>query len=226
MRISDVFVSSTTKPVRKMTKKFFLFGAGITGLISGLIAIVTFYGQFTGLFTLTMQRDAMDKGIELSVTRDFLEPKSTLSIEPMNEIGDMLESDIDVDAARNVDGQFYDERIPYYIAYTYYLRNSGKEMVNISYRLRVIDSYKGVDKAVKIRYIVEDLDTGEIRDKTYMKKGDNPYIIDEVLERFSEGAVKKITIFMWFDGEYTDASMFGGGIKLDMAYSILNAVVE
>lgn len=226
MRISDVFTSTAKKPVKKMTRKFFLFGAGITGFISILIGIVTFYGQYTGMFTITMQRDAQDKGISLSMTKDFLVPTSTLQIEPLSEIGDMLGSDINVEAARNVDGQYYDEKIPYYIAYTFYIKNTGSEMVNLSYRLRIIESYKGVENAVKVRFIMEDLETNKMSDKTYQKTKDNSFLIDEELQRFAEGSIKKITLFMWFDGELTDPSMLGGGIKLDMSFSILNALVD
>jgi len=223
MRISDIFVTKKVKK-RISTRQFLVIGALITGLVSSVIIFVTFYGQYTGTFTLSMQRDAMDKGIELSDNVLFTNPRSTLNINPMEEIGDMIEQDLDVEAARNTDGQYYDQKVPYYIAYTFYLRNSGKEVVNISYRLRIVDSYKGVEEAVMIRYIQEDLTTGEVSDNVYRKIDGSDLIINEDIIQFLEGRVKKITIFMWFDGEYTTPDMLGGGIKLDMSYAITNAI--
>lgn len=225
MRISDIFVQKKVKK-RISTRQFLIIGALFTGLVSSVIIFVTFYGQYTGTFTLSMQRDAMDKGIELSESVLFTNPRSTLNIQPMEEIGDMIEQDLDVESARNIDGQFYDPKVPHYIAYTYYLRNSGKEVVNINYRLRIVDSYKDVDKAVMIRYIQEDLTTGEISDNVYSKVGDSNFLIDEQIIQFLEGRIKKITIFMWFDGELTTPDMLGGGIKLDMSYTITTAILD
>src|SRR5690554_2861303 len=104
MRISDIFVQKKVKK-RISTRQFLIIGALITGLVSSVIIFVTFYGQYTGTFTLSMQRDAMDKGIELSESVLFTNPRSTLNIQPMEEIGDMIEQDLDVESARNIDGQ-------------------------------------------------------------------------------------------------------------------------
>ncbi|WP_264229455.1 hypothetical protein [Acholeplasma laidlawii] len=223
MRISDVFVTKTVKK-RITTRQFLIIGALITGLVSSVIIFVTFYGQYTGTFTLSMQRDAMDKGIELSEDLAFTNPRSSLNIKPMEEIGDMIAEDLDVETARNTDGQYFDTRVPYYIAYTFYLRNSGKEIVNVNYRLRIVDSYKGVEAAVAIRYIMEDLTTGIIIDNIYRKQPDNNLLINEDILSFIDGRVKKITLFMWFDGEFTSPEMLGGGIKLDLTYSITTAI--
>lgn len=225
LRISDVFITKKVKKTLSM-RKFLFVGALITGLISSLIVFVTFYGQYTGTFTLSMQREALDKGIQLSDNIAFTNPKSSLSIQPMEEIGDMIEQDLNVEAARAIDGQYYDPQVPYYIAYTFYLRNSGKEVVNINYRLRIVDSYKGVENAVKIRYIQEDLETGEISDTIHRRIDDSNLIINQNIIQFLEGRVKKITLFMWFDGEYTTPEMLGGGIKLDMTYTITTAILD
>lgn len=39
------------------------------------------------------------------------------------------------------------------MVYIYYLRNLGKEVINVNYCLRIIDSYKNVDKVIMVRYI-------------------------------------------------------------------------
>jgi hypothetical protein len=223
MRISDILVPTrSTKKVKKLSSRFVFLGMLITGLVSSIVIFVTIYGQYTGTFTLSMQKDAIEKGIQLSESVTFENPKSILNIQPLTEIGDMTESAINFDEARNTDGQYYDPVIPYYIAYTFYMRNSGKEVVDINYRLTVLDSYKNVDKAVKVRYVSENLDTGEYIDKTYVK-GEKQHIIDEVLNNFIEGHTLKITIFLWFDGELTDASMMGGSLKLNLTYTIVTA---
>jgi hypothetical protein len=224
-RISDIFVAK--KVAKKFsTRQFLLLGALITGLVSSVIIFVTFYGQYTGTFTLSMQRDLMDKGIELSDEFAFTNPRSMLTVQPMEEIGDMLEQDLNIEAARATDGQYFDPQVPYYMAYTYYLRNSGKEVINVNYRLRIIDSYKNVDKAIMVRYIQEDLATGEITDKLYSKVTDSNILINEEIFQFLNGRMKKITIFIWFDGFLTTPDMLGGGIKLDLSYTVSTATIE
>lgn len=220
LRISDIFTSKSVSKSLKLNKKFLFLGTLVTGFTSLLIVFITFYGLNTGDNSITMMRDARDKGIILSDTFDFNNPQPVLIIEPLTEINDMLGSDIDVEAARKHDGQYFDPRLPYYIAYTFYLKNSGYEMVNLTYRLRITESYKGIDRAIKVRYIEEDLDSGVITDTTYQKRDGSNYLMDEDMFNFSEGSTKKITIFIWLDGELTDESMLGGSMKLEMSYAI------
>ncbi len=223
MRISDVFVAKPLVKKRLLTRSFLLIGALITGLISTVVIFVTIYGQYTGTFTLSMQRDALDKGIQISETADFKDPKSILKINPLTEIGEITEANLKIGEARETDGQYYDPDIPYYIAYTFYLKNSGKELIDLNYRLRIIDSYKGAENAVKVKYMEENLSNGLLSDNTYTKPEGKHYIFDNNLYNFLEGEIYKITMFMWFDGELTDISMLGGGVKLDLSFTIISA---
>lgn len=223
MRISDVFTSKPIRTKRKLTSKFLVLGALITGLISTLVIFVTIYGQYTGTFTLSIQKDALDKGIILSETIDFSHTASTLKVKPITEAGEMQASDINVEDARNTDGQYIDPIVPYYIAYTFYLKNTGTEVIDLSFRLRLIESYKGIENALMVRYIQENLNTGQIFDETYLTPLDSQYIINDTINQFINGHVQKITVFIWFEGPLTDSSMAGGGVKLDLAYTISNA---
>ena len=56
------------------TNKIFRIGIILSGLFSLAFGIVTFYGQDSGNFMMSIDRDAYTRGIILSSTEDFEYP--------------------------------------------------------------------------------------------------------------------------------------------------------
>lgn len=225
MRISEVLSSKKPEDNKRRNVKI---GILITGILSLAIIFFTIYGQHAGLFTISMTNEAHDKGINISTSIDFPEeePLAVLKVEPVIEVGDMLEGNMEQEEAENTDGQYFDPDRNDYIAYTFYLKNTGSEIIDVNYRLKVLKQYKNIGHATFIK-IVETLYS---EDKTVIKREEDkvyPQIglsreheIDIDIKALRPNQIKKFTVFMWFDGRYTDPSMIGGAIKVDWLFSI------
>lgn len=231
MKMSEVLGSRKKISHRKRNVTI---GLLVTGILSLTIILVTIYGQYTGMFTISITNEIADKGIILSESIDFNNSKESLSIEPMKDVHDMLEGQLNMEKAEAKDGQYYDEEYHYYIAYTFYLKNTGKETINVNYMINILSEYKNVGDATLIK-VVESL---HVKDNEYIERKEKVFkkpdlgtqrtqrMASEVIETFQPGEIRKFTIFMWFDGDYTDSSMIGGAIKLEWVFAIATAGVE
>lgn len=117
-----------------------------------------------------------------------------------------------------------------YIAYTFYVENQGKEVLNYHYEVIVDDVIKHVDDAIRIRIYKN----GEY--KTYAKgdsmdgkaekdtepfkhiKEDNGTIILEEVTNFKPEDLDKYTIVIWLEGDDPDCTdaLIGGELKMHM----------
>jgi len=215
------------KTVEKKTRKATL-GLLITGILAVVLVFVTIYGQFTGNYLITVTREASLKGIAISDKLDYKSNKDTLKVTPLNDIEDILPSNLDIEGARNVDGQYKDAK--HYIAYTFYLRNSGEETVNVNYQVKIIDDYKKLGNAIFFRLFESELIGDEfsfISDETYSKFYTEKEIIADVdIINFRPNDVRKFTFFVWIDGDHSNESMLGGAVKLEFVFSITSAILD
>lgn len=215
----------------------------ITGILTLIFAIITFYGWQTGSFTIMVNKPNR-LGLQLSETIDFKNPTSRLFSEPLIDVTNITQTDLEVEKAISTDGRYKD---PNYIAYTFYIRNAGREMFNLEYKMFVYDSYKHVDDAVRVMIIENDLEETEIR-QVYRKPGERNYsekvpkpdenalelllsatdflegtLVDrKVITKFQPEQIRKITLLIWIEGWDSDDRMLGGAIKFRMDFSILD----
>ena len=115
-----------------------------------------------------------------------------------------------------------------YVAYTFYIENTGTDISDYWYEVIIDDVIKNVDNAVRIRIYKN----GEY--VTYAKIGINgqpeketvPFINDELIafehrENFSPGDIDKYTVVMWIEGSDIDCTdnLLGGEIKVHMEFN-------
>ncbi len=252
MRLSTVLgIKKTTT----MTARFLTLGVIISGLLSLGFGVVTFYGLSTGTFVISMTEEAAQKGIQLSKVKTFNDDTATsrLFVDPDDESDEATYSYLKIEEAVANDGLFTDHEADY-LAYSFYVRNSGLEMINLNYAVNIIDVTKGLDNFIRIMIVTQRVvETGQQPDTPiqtmYMKPDDAedlPYdikypgippaehflsqnysrdpIISKTIERFQPGAVYKFTVFMWIEGYDTTPNMERGSIKIDMKYTIRDAM--
>ncbi len=240
MRITEALgIKSETK---KYKRRYVSLIVIITGILSIGFGIITFYGLQTGSFAMTMKADARRKGIQISETSDFEIVSTRLFADPLPDVIDITFLDLNVEEAIATDGDYRDPNGDY-IAYTFYVRNSGREMVHLRYTISHYDVYKELDDAIRI-YVIEndlkDTTTSETRDlykkadeeeKEYYGFPDKPSIdfvddnlvTEKIVRNFQIGQVRKITFLIWIEGQDSEDHMRGGGIKFKMEFSVLNA---
>jgi len=214
-----------------------LTGTIVTGILSLLFALITFYGQNAGNFVLTIDPEAQNRGIELSDDVFFTFPTARLVTDPVTNARDITYAWLKLDEIRETDGMYTDPDYVY-VAYTFYLRNSGAETVDISYYIRITETFKAMDEAVRF-LIIED-DTFE---RMYMKPDDVPLnapvpeyynmpdaavwnsdtiVFREFITNFKPGQVKKFSLVVWLEGQDPDTTdaVLGGMLKAFMNFSI------
>lgn len=221
IKISEILGA---KPKENKRRKATI-GLIITGLLSIVLVFVTVYGQFTGNYLITVTRQASLKGIAISENVDFDKDYDTLKITPLNDVEDTLESDLDVDNALNTDGQYHHSN--HYIAYTFYLRNSGQETVNVDYQVKIIDDYRHLGQAVIFRMIEYELVNDEflfVSDEKYSRSITDTEIIANVeIKNFKPNDKRRFTFFVWIDGDLSGPEMLGGAIKIELNFGIRTA---
>lgn len=231
MKMSEIL--NSTKTVNNK-KRYVQIGLLVTGILSLLVIFVTIYGQHAGVFTISITKEAYRKGIAISTSIDFPEDEylSSLKVNPAIEVDNIVEQVIRQEEAENTDGQYIDPDRPDYIAYTFYLTNTGSEVVDVNYTMRVLSQHKKIGNATSVK-IIESLYNEEkklvekLDDALYPQIGlskDNEVDID--IKGLRPRQIKKFTVLIWFNGPDTDETMIGGAIKLDWVFSIQKARKE
>ena len=230
MRLSDVL------GVRRnlLRRRILTLGVIISGALSIAFTLITFYGQNAGNFIMTVDQDALSRGVVLSEEPTFDLPVSRLMTNPVSEARDLTYAWLKLDEVMATNGQYEDPDFEY-IAYTFYIKNSGSETIDLQYVLRISDIYKNLDAAV--RFLVIEDDTVS---RMYQKPDSEPTeyfllpdpfyfhtnstVMRHVIENFRPGQVKKFSVVIWLEGQDPDTndSVLGGMMKANMTFTIQN----
>lgn len=220
---------------RRQTNIVLLFSTAATGIL----LMISFFGQMIGNFTITADMENSELGISLSESSDMANPTTRLFAQPLEDMFNITETDLpsnidDIDGSHNGD---------HYMAYTYYLGNAGDVALVYSMRLTIEQMKLGVDAAIRLRIYEDGVPT------TYAKlasNGDpeaiapgvnnNPttpfyseseivYRNDKILEL---NQVKKYTIVLWLEGwdpECID-DIRSGRLRLALEYKVIRPAEE
>ncbi len=199
--------------------RLFLF-LGILLVI--FLFLMAFLQEKAGNFTINLDRlELYRKGIAISADGDFTNPTARLTASPVINATNIAGSDIPGNVP-DIDGDHNGEN---YMAYTYYLRNAGKEDVGYIASVVIESCAKGVDKAArvavwhngeKVVYAAPSADGSP-------EEGCVNFISDAVVCTFTEenfliGNVDKYTIVIWLDGDDPECvdAIVGGSIEFSM----------
>lgn len=222
-------------------KKIYAIGA-FFALASVTVAAVTYYGQHTGNFVISVTQEANDRGIQLSEedTLDYGTPRlmtiGATGVRPVAQ--DMIYSE----NVRNQDGNYVSYNGQYY-GYTFYLKNIGQEACNIDVSILLTGVRGYAVNATRLWFFngdeSQDLN-GQIF-KAPEEDGsiwDNPYdqpnidfesvevVYDTQLLGFEPTQTRKFTIIVWIEGRDPDCtdvgekSILGSSVKFAMQFSI------
>ena len=116
-----------------------------------------------------------------------------------------------------------------YIAYTFYVINSGKEKVNYWYEIDIDDTIKNVDEAIRIMiyrngertvYAKKSKDTGQAEPGT-KKFISSKIAVLEHRKNFKPSSKDRYTVVVWIEGDDPECKndLLGGEIKLHMDFT-------
>jgi len=121
-----------------------LIGIGV-GLLA-LLFLVSYLTELAGSFTINLTADMQRAGFILSETSGFEKNGSRLFSDRVEQINNITLEEV----VKDVDEHDGAHNGSQYIAYTFYIKNNGKEPADYKYTLKMVEATMGVDKAVWI----------------------------------------------------------------------------
>jgi hypothetical protein len=209
----------------------------VSGVLSLLFVLITFYGQQAGNFVMSVDYDSYKRGIVLSNDETFEKAQARLMTNPVYGARDMTYSWLKVEEVVLTEGNYTDPDYDY-VAYTFYIKNNGLETVDIIYHIRITDSYKKMEDAIRVLVIEDDIQTiyqkpdyndghGIPVSYTTELQKTQKFLSDTIVTRqrffnFQPGMMRKYSVIMWIEGTDPDTNdeILGGMIKLQMNFSI------
>ena len=196
-------------------------------LVAVAYAISYFYDKF-GSFTVKVNKyDMVHQGLTLSETPDYDRSNAVLNAnivyDMTNISGEEIPPNVDkINGSHNGDS---------YIAYTFYLINSGDDTVSYTGEMNIENVTKGVDEAVRIAVYKNGEKTvyGKTKSSGMGKESDcdSEFLSSSVVMRSSGDKFKakdkdKYTVVIWLEGNDPDCvdAIIGGTLKLSMSFKI------
>ena len=191
-------------------------------LAVAVLFIAAFMQEKMGNFTINLNRlELYRKGISISDTGDFKEATARLTA---STVQDATNISID-DLPENVDEIEGNHNGKNYMAYTYYLRNAGKEDLGYISRITLDSCAKGAEQAVRVAvwrngervvYAEPAADGGT-------EEGCTNFVSDDVVCTYEEsnflvGNVDRYTIVIWMEGDDPECvdAIIGGSVEFSM----------
>ena len=205
---------------KKVIKIFFL----LLLIFMSIIYLALYIVYQGGKFTVTLDKNlANRKNIYLSESGKSsgkVRELTAETIDYMDNISvDWLPDNIDVESTGSHNGDNY-------IAYTFYVVNSGNETVHYWYELYIDDSILEVDEAIRAMIILNgertiyakpSKVTGEAEPGT-VKFASSSEAVLEQRKNFKPKGKDRFTVVIWIEGDDPECnnSLLGGEIKMHM----------
>ena len=199
-----------------------------------LTVLLIFYGssilfaEKSG-FTIAVNDDKNDKAlISLSERADFSEPTVRLDAGGLKNVTNI--SELDIPESFDVEGGSHNGAN--YIAYTFYLKNSGSAASDIRAELDINKVIKDVDDVIRVRLYRNGNYT------TYAKRAangepeynttpfaENRKVFSIVEEDVEPEEIIKYTVVVWVDGDDPECldNVKGGDVKMSLTFSVDDA---
>jgi hypothetical protein len=242
MRFSDIL---GIKRFLSNRARMYTLGAIITGILSLLVSVVTFYGQSTGSFVISIDPELGERGIQMADNLEFRFASERLFTDPVQDALDVTYAWLDLVGIKDSEGNFVDE-VHGYVAYTFWLKNTGSETVDITHIMRIDDATRSLDAAIRILVIEDDIvyrlyqkpdvpdNEGNLPVYKDMPQSINflsrNLVFSETIQNFKPGDVKKFSVVIYMEGQDPDTfhdpetkeGVLGGTIKASMFFKILD----
>lgn len=230
-KIKDVVrLRRTAKEVKKhafVMRMMALLIIILIALVAIAYAVSYFYDKF-GSFTVRIDKyDMVNQGLSLSETPEYGRAISVLNAEVVYDMTNISGEDL----PENIDSVNGSHNGTNYIAYTFYLINSGDDTLSYQSELYVDNVSKGVDEAVRVAVFKNGEKTVYGKTKSNGKGIESDcdeeflsssLVRKEVVTDFEPRSKDKYTIVIWLEGNDPDCvdDIVGGTIKFGMDFKI------
>lgn len=196
-------------------------------LLVCILFIMAFLQEKMGNFTINLNRlELYRRGIAIADSGSFEKPTARLSVNTVQDATNITLSDL----PENLDEIDGDHNGRNYMAYTYYVRNAGKEDVGYVASVTLDSCSKGAEEAVRVAVwrngerivYAKPAGNGE------KEPGCENFLNEKVVctyteENFLVGNVDKYTIVIWMEGEDPECvdAIVGGSVEFSMTIDAL-----
>lgn len=229
--VKDVYGSKKKKNKRLVISLCF------TGILVTLIVVLAYFGQNVGSFSIKLGDDLTSRQIFISEKQDFSWYDSRLEAASVKEANVIMYPFIKAKECRSTDGaRIWDNNS--YVSYTFYLKNMGREIVNVMQQCSITGKNDGLELVTWLEYFEDDNEGvvyqgGKAPDKSldpfYERYPnaesydlENNIAYENKLYDLHPGDVKKFTLITWVDSQDPDLSpdMLGGTIRFEIYFSL------
>lgn len=221
---NEVEVKAKTIYKRELFKKIVKLSFLFLLIISSIIYLVLYVVYEGGRFTVTLDRNLSNrKNVFLSESGKTDGKTRRLAAETINYMDNIsikwLPENIDDEGVGAHNGNNY-------IAYTFYIINSGKEVVHYWYEIDIDDTILNVDEAIRIMiiqngkkqvYAKKSKVNGEAEPGT-KKFASKSIAVLEQRKNFKPNSKDRYTVVVWIEGDDPECKndLLGGEIKMHM----------
>lgn len=197
-------------------------------LVIAFLFILAFMQEKMGNFTINLNRlELYRKGIAIDDKGTFDDPTARLVVKTVQDATNITITDLP-DNLDEIDG---DHNGYNYMAYTYYVRNAGKEDVKYVAKVHLDSCAKGAEEAVRIAvwrngertvYAMPASDGGP--EDGCVSFENRKIVCSYTEEDFLVGNVDKYTIVIWMEGEDPECvdSIVGGSVQFSMTIDAMD----
>lgn len=207
----------------------------LAGLAMFLVVVFIFASaqERMGNFTININRLEMYRqGIMLADNKAFKKPTSRLVADAVKNATNISVDDL----PKKLDKKDGNHSGKDYMAYTFYIRNGGREMVDYYANIVIEMEAKGVSDAVRVA-VYDDKGKRKIYAKPASNGKAEPGTVefvkkDIVMERyerkFEVNDVHKYTVVVWLEGDDPQCvdAIIGGMIRMSMNIEIANPIKD
>lgn len=202
----------------------------LTAVVAVAYAVSYFYDKF-GSFTVRVDKyDMVRQGLTLSETPDYDVANARLDANAVHDMTNISGNDLP-DNIDMVNGSHNGES---YIAYTFYLINSGDDTVTYTGEMTIENVTQNVDEAIRVAIYENGVKTvyGKTKSDGSGKESDcdSEFASSTIVMRtertdFAPKAKDKYTVVIWLEGNDPDCldPLIGGTMKLGMDFRITEA---
>jgi hypothetical protein len=194
---------------------------GLMLLVAGLF-IIAFMQEKMGNFTINLNRlELYRRGIAIDEDGNFSDPTARLNADTVQDATNTTLEDLPEDLDE-IDGNHNGKN---YMAYTYYVRNAGKEDMAYEAVITLDSSAKGAEEAVRVavwrngeRVIYAEPAADGSEEDGCVNFQEHEVVCTYTEENFLVGNVDKYTIVIWMEGEDPECvdSIVGGSVEFSM----------
>lgn len=185
---------------------------------------ISFIQENMGNFTINLNRlELFRRGVAIADNGQFEGATARLTAEAVSD-GTNIATDDLPNNLDEIDGSHNGKN---YVAYTFYIRNAGKEDLSYNAKLKIASASKGVEKAARVRVYRngEPITYAAPAANGGNEAGCENFESDEVVcylanDTFKVGYVDKYTVVIWLDGDDPECidNIIGGAVEFAMDF--------